>query len=175
MSSPTMEREVRYCTTEDGVRIAYSIEGSGPPILLSPMILESFLLEHMRPEYRRFSQRLAERCQVIQYNPRGTGSSEKGEPNGTLDGLVRDVEAVIRATGLDRVSLCGRATLGPAAISFTARHGEMVDRLILYSTSARILCSALTTVPPLISKLMLNSLPLPWRRRSKSCRQGMSR
>src|SRR5207249_5950290 len=28
-----MEREVRYCTTSDGVRIAYSAEGEGPPLL----------------------------------------------------------------------------------------------------------------------------------------------
>ena len=29
-----MEREVRYCTTEDGVRIAYAVEGSGPPLMV---------------------------------------------------------------------------------------------------------------------------------------------
>jgi hypothetical protein len=28
-----MEREVRYCTTEDGVRIAYCVEGGGPVLL----------------------------------------------------------------------------------------------------------------------------------------------
>ncbi len=29
-----MEREVRYCTTEDGVRIAYCVEGEGPPLVV---------------------------------------------------------------------------------------------------------------------------------------------
>jgi hypothetical protein len=32
-----MAGEVRYTTTSDGVRIAYSVEGEGPPLLvLSP-------------------------------------------------------------------------------------------------------------------------------------------
>ncbi len=37
-----MEREVRFCTTEDGVRIAYSIEGDGPPLLICSQFFESF-------------------------------------------------------------------------------------------------------------------------------------
>ena len=28
-----MEPEVRYCTTSDGVRIAYTVTGEGPPQL----------------------------------------------------------------------------------------------------------------------------------------------
>jgi hypothetical protein len=30
-----MEREVRYCTTDDGVRIAYCVEGEGQPTILA--------------------------------------------------------------------------------------------------------------------------------------------
>ena len=35
------EREVRYCTTEDGVRIAYSVTGSEEPFVLVTDILTS--------------------------------------------------------------------------------------------------------------------------------------
>jgi len=31
-----MEREVRYCTTEDGVRIADTVTGQGPPLVYVP-------------------------------------------------------------------------------------------------------------------------------------------
>ena len=41
-----MEREVRYCTTEDGVRIAYRLEGERPPLVVPPFVIESFGLEH---------------------------------------------------------------------------------------------------------------------------------
>lgn len=36
-----MEREVRYCTTEDGVNSAYCVEGEGPALLIIPLFVES--------------------------------------------------------------------------------------------------------------------------------------
>ena len=43
-----MEREVHYCTTEDGVRIAYCIEGAGPITILSPPAFASGFEEPVR-------------------------------------------------------------------------------------------------------------------------------
>ncbi len=37
-----MEREVRYCTTEDGVSMGYTVAGEGPPLLVGPYFFESF-------------------------------------------------------------------------------------------------------------------------------------
>ncbi|HUF54922.1 MAG TPA: hypothetical protein VMR52_14325 [Dehalococcoidia bacterium] len=33
-----MEREVRYCTAKDGVRIAYGVDGEGPAFLKPDVI-----------------------------------------------------------------------------------------------------------------------------------------
>jgi len=45
-----MEREVRYCTTEDGVNIAYRVEGEGPTTILAlPAFTETFSLDHLMP------------------------------------------------------------------------------------------------------------------------------
>lgn len=41
------EREVS--TTEDGVRIAYSVEGAGPALIALPTFFESFSHEHLSP------------------------------------------------------------------------------------------------------------------------------
>ena len=43
-----MERDVRYCTTEDGVRIAYCVEGEGPPLVVEAEFAESFSLLPLR-------------------------------------------------------------------------------------------------------------------------------
>ena len=49
----TNEREVRYCTTEDGVHIAYCIEGDGPATILAvPAMIETFSLDHLMPVYK---------------------------------------------------------------------------------------------------------------------------
>ena len=39
-----MKGEVRYCTTEDGVRIAYCVEGEGPALIVCPQFGRSFSL-----------------------------------------------------------------------------------------------------------------------------------
>ncbi len=72
-----MEPRIQYAKTEDGVSIAYSVEGEGTPLLMTPLITESFVLEEVSPAYRRFSRRLAESCRLIQYDPRNVGSSQR--------------------------------------------------------------------------------------------------
>jgi len=71
------EREVRYCTTEDGVRIAYCVEGEGPPLLMCPILFESFSVDHLLPGYQRFLQAIAGQCTLIRYDTRGTGLSQR--------------------------------------------------------------------------------------------------
>lgn len=54
-SGRTVGREVRYCKTADGVRIAYRIEGEGPAVLACPMFVESFAqAESGGPWLKRF-------------------------------------------------------------------------------------------------------------------------
>jgi len=134
----TMERQIRYCTTVDGVRIAYSVEGQGTPLLMTPLIAESFILEDVSPEYRRFSRRLADSCQLIQYDPRGIGSSQGGVADSGPEALLRDVEAVVQATGLGRLAILGRAMMSLPAMSFASRHPDAVDRLVLYGAFSRM-------------------------------------
>jgi hypothetical protein len=56
-----MERQVRYCTTEDGVRIAYCAEGEGAPLLVCPGFVESFSLDHLDPNEAEFMLRLRQK------------------------------------------------------------------------------------------------------------------
>jgi pimeloyl-ACP methyl ester carboxylesterase len=72
-----MEREVRYCTTEDGVRIAYCSQGEGPALVMTPLFVESFSLFHMVPEVELFLERLQEVRRVVVYDARGTGMSQR--------------------------------------------------------------------------------------------------
>ena len=128
-----MERQIRYCTTEDGVRIAYSVEGEGTPLLMTPLITESFMLEDVSPAYRRFSRRLAESCCLVQYDPRNVGSSQRGVVQCGQDALAQDIEAVAAAVGFDRLAVLGRALMSLPAMAFASRHPSVVDRLLLHA------------------------------------------
>jgi class 3 adenylate cyclase len=132
-----MEREVRYCTTEDGVNIAYCVEGEGPPLLVTPAFVESFSLGHLLPPYLDFWRRLGEGIQLIFYDARGCGLSQRNVQDMSVPALVSDAEAVIRATKHSRIAVWASTTGGLRAISLAARNGETVSHLILYGAFSR--------------------------------------
>ena len=133
-----MEREVRYCTTEDGVRIAYCVEGEGPPLLVCQQFLESFSLDYLFPPYQSFMRRLGEGRSLIRYDARGTGLSQREVDNIGFEGLVEDEKAVVKGAGLGPVSVWAPTSAGPRAIAFAASEPELVAALILYGTFARV-------------------------------------
>jgi class 3 adenylate cyclase/DNA-binding CsgD family transcriptional regulator len=134
-----MEREVRYCTSEDGVRIAYCVEGEGPPLVYLPFLVESFSLDHLLPEGQQFLRRLGQGRPLVRFDARGTGLSQRDVADMSHAAFVRDLEAVVRAAGLKRFSILAGSTFGPVAIAYAARHPRHVGRLILLRSYARLL------------------------------------
>jgi class 3 adenylate cyclase/pimeloyl-ACP methyl ester carboxylesterase len=129
-----MEREVRYCTSSDGVNIAFCMEGDGPPLFWCPIFVESFAQTDDNPSYSALMKELTERWLVIRYDQRGVGLSQRDVTDFTNETMVRDMEAIVEAAGLERFALWGSVLTGPRAITFAARHPEMVTHLILYDT-----------------------------------------
>src|SRR5205814_10527867 len=76
--------------------------------------------------------------QLIRYDERGTGLSDRDVEHMSCEYWASDLETVVEATGLDRFALLGISQGGPAAISYAARHPERVSHLILYATFARL-------------------------------------
>ena len=133
-----MGGEVRYCTTEDGVRIAYTVEGEGPPLLAMPFFLESFSLDHVAPHFGQILRRVARDHQLIRFDTRGTGLSERNVPDMSAESIRRDAEAVVRALGLKKLAVSGSSIGGLRALDFAARHPRSLSRLILWSTFSRV-------------------------------------
>ena len=130
-----MKNEVRYCTTEDGVRIAYCVEGEGPPLLLSHNPY-AFSLSHLVPALDKAIHRIGRGRKLIRFDLRGTGLSQAVEDVSPTV-LVRDVEAIVAALNLERFILFGVAFGGPRAIEYAARHPDFVEGLVLYDTFPR--------------------------------------
>ena len=129
------EREVRYCTTEDGVRIAYCVEGEGPALVVLPEFLDSFGFEHLVPEFQRFHRRVGEGRQLLMYDRRGLGLSQR-DVTYSFEADVNDLGTVIRASGLDLYSLFATGVAGPRAIAYAATSPPGLRRLALYGTFA---------------------------------------
>ena len=118
----------------DGVNIACSAIGDGPAFVVPPpaMPWSHLQLEWEIPEWRDWSERLAGRAQLVRYDARGSGLSDRDVTDLSLDANVRDLEAVVDGLGLARVALFGCYFASPVAIAYAARHPERVSHLVLW-------------------------------------------
>jgi class 3 adenylate cyclase len=132
-----MEPEVRYCTTEDGVRIAYSVRGTGPALVATITSWESIRFDSDEVLGRDYYDELARHFRLVRYDRRGVGLSDVARQDFSLAADVRDLDAVVVAAGLEHFALLGQFHMGPVAIDYAAGHPEQVSRLILYGTYAR--------------------------------------
>jgi class 3 adenylate cyclase/pimeloyl-ACP methyl ester carboxylesterase len=129
------EQKIAYCTTSDGLRIAYSTSGQGPPVVY--VITWATDLEHGSGTYGSVAYRMfGTNHTVIQYDGRGFGASDRGVRDFSVDARLRDLEAVVDTLKLKRFALWGYSAGGPVTIAYTARHPERVTRLLLQETYA---------------------------------------
>jgi len=153
-----MEPRIQYAKTADGVSIAFwSLGEGGTPLVHMPILPFSHTqLEWQIPGFPRWYERLIEKRQVIKYDARGIGLSERGAGDFSLDALVLDLEAVVNRLGLERFALFATVHAGPVAVAYSCRHPDRVSHLILwlaYATGADYMKSSLVqTTRPLMDK-----------------------
>lgn len=126
-----VEQAVHYCTTEDGVRIAYCAEGEGPPLLLVHYVY-SFSLSHLVPTYDDAIRRIGRGRTLIRYDMRGSGLSQRDVDDLSPEATILDIEAVVDALTLDQFAVLGPASGAARAIDYTVLHPDKVSALILY-------------------------------------------
>ena len=130
-----MEPQIRYCTTEDGVSIAYCEGGEGTPFVSVVSPLSSNIeLEWRDWEWYRV---MAARRRLIRFDNRGAGSSQRDVPGFSIDEMALDIGAVADALALDRFVLHGELWAAPMAIAYAAKHPERVSHLSLFAGFAR--------------------------------------
>ena len=128
---------MRFCTTDDGVRLAYAISGSGPVVVKSATWLSHLQYEMGSPMWRHWWEELSRDFTVIRYDQRGCGLSDWSVPEISFDAWVHDLETVVDAAGLDRFSLFGYSQSGPVAIDYSVRHPERVTNMVLHNSFGR--------------------------------------
>jgi RNA polymerase sigma factor (sigma-70 family) len=134
-ASPTaFEQEIRFCRGQDGLRLAYAIHGSGPPLVVVSCWLSHLQHDWQSPVWRHFLDQLGEIATVVRYDERGFGMSDWNVDDFSLEARVADLEAILAATGLDRFALLGMSGGSAVAMAYAIAHPERVSRMILYGT-----------------------------------------
>lgn len=127
----TPEQEIQFFTASDGVRIAYTVAGSGPPLVRAIDWINHLEFEWKSPFWRRWLSEIMRHHTLVRYDQRGSGLSDWNIADFTFERTVKDFEELIEHIGLDQFSLLGSCQGGAVAMAYTARHPERVTRLIL--------------------------------------------
>ena len=130
-SEKPVKQQVRFCKASDGVHLAFSAVGSGPPLVKTANWLNHLEFDWQSPVWSPLFTRLSARHRLIRYDERGTGLSDRDVPDFTFEAFVRDLEAVVDTLRLDRFALLGVSQGAPVAIAYAVRHPERVSRLAL--------------------------------------------
>ncbi len=126
------EQEIRFCTSSDGVGIAYATVGEGPPLVKAANWLNHLEFDWQSPIWRHVFAELSSDYRLVRYDERGNGLSDWEVDDISFDAFVRDLEAVVDAVGLERFALLGISQGCPVSIAYAVRHPERVSQLVLY-------------------------------------------
>jgi pimeloyl-ACP methyl ester carboxylesterase len=130
---------VQYVTTGDGVRIAFTVCGEGPPVVvLSEPSASHVELEWSQAVLGTILARLVERARVVRLDIRATGLSDRVQAPGD-DPVLGDVRAVVEHLKLTKYTLAGVQGLTPAAIIYAAQHADAVEQLVLIDPALRVM------------------------------------
>jgi len=126
--------QIRFVRGSGGVRIAYAIHGSGPPLIVVSCWLSHLQHDWQSPVWRHFLEELGAFSRLIRYDERGFGMSDWNVSDFSLDARCGDLEALVEALGFKRFALLGMSHGSSVAMAYAARHPERVSRLVLYGT-----------------------------------------
>jgi DNA-binding winged helix-turn-helix (wHTH) protein len=118
----TTQQEVHFCTASDGVRIAYALAGSGPPLVKTANWLNHLEYDWESPVWSHLLHALAAEHRLIRYDERGNGLSDWNVNDISFEAFVRDLETVVDAARLDRFSLLGVSQGCPVSIAYAVRN-----------------------------------------------------
>ena len=122
-------QRIRYATADDGVKIAYAVTGSGPPLFRVAHHPTHLELDWAEDTERQFFDRLGQHFTFIRLDQRGCGLSDIDVDDFSTERSARDIIAIADAMGIDRFSIYGSSSGGMIAVECAALFPERVIRL----------------------------------------------
>lgn len=106
-SAARYEQEIHFCTTPDGIQLAYARMGSGPPLVKTGNWMTHLEFDFESPIWRHLYLGLSRDRTLIRYDSRGNGLSDRDVEDVSFETSVSDLETVVDAAGLERFALLG--------------------------------------------------------------------
>ena len=119
------------------MRLAYTIGGSGPPLVRAIDWLNHLDFEWKNPYRRHWFSQIMGHNTLLRYDQRGSGLSDWNVDDFSFERSLSDFEELIASVGFDKFALVGSCQGGPIGAAYAARHPERVTKLILVGAFAR--------------------------------------
>lgn len=131
-------RPVRFATTHDGLSLAWSRSGSGPPLVKAAAWLTHLEYDFESPVWSHWASFLEQNFDFVRYDERGCGLSDRATGQLGLESWTDDLTRIIAAADPPKPFVLFAMSQGTgAAVRYAARHPEHVSHLILIGGYAR--------------------------------------
>ncbi|MFT5449470.1 MAG: pimeloyl-ACP methyl ester carboxylesterase [Gammaproteobacteria bacterium] len=105
--------------------------GTGHPLIRPPTWFNHLGFDWQVQFRSALYSALASQCQLIRYDGRGSGMSQRHVPEIALETSRLDLDAVVKASNLQNFALLGISLGGPVAIAYPAHNPNRISKLIL--------------------------------------------
>jgi len=130
LANTLLNPKIRYATADDGVKIAFSTSGSGPPLIRTAHYPSHLELEWTEPTERAMFDALGKSHTLIRVDHRGSGLSDLDIDDFSTFRCAKDLKAVADTLGLDRFALLGCSSGAMIAVEFAVMFPETVTHLM---------------------------------------------
>ncbi|MDN3637536.1 alpha/beta hydrolase [Simiduia curdlanivorans] len=125
-------QKIKFCSTQDGVRIAYASVGEGYPIVKAANWLSHLEHDWDAPIWSPLFRDLATDHHFLRYDERGNGLSDWDVKDISFNAFVEDLETVVATSKLEKFALLGISQGASVSIEYAIKHPEKVSHLILF-------------------------------------------
>ncbi len=115
----------------NNINLYYEIRGEGEPLVIIGGLATDIT------DYLLISPGLSKFYQLILLDNRGAGRSEVPSESFTIGMMAADVFSLLQKLNIQKTHILGHSMGGMIAQSFASQFPELVDKLILYSSSAK--------------------------------------
>ena len=130
-----MEPQIRFCTSADGTRIAYTTVGSGRPLLVVEAWPASLEWNQEHPDPRAYAEGLAQGRSLVSFDRRGIGVSQRDVDDLSLEAHVGDLAAIADELQLETFDLFGFGDGSWVSVAYAAQNPDRVSRVVLWGVS----------------------------------------
>src|SRR5262249_59825585 len=129
--------DIRFASSS-GSAVAYVTLGRGSEtIVVMPGFVSHIEIAWEHEGLRHALERLTQRHNVVVFDRRGVGLSERLTQAGTVEAAATDVRSILDAAGIERAWLFGSSEGGPAAVTLAVSSPSRVSGVVLFGSMAK--------------------------------------